>query len=40
VLDYLAQLDEMRYAARPAGDAVQEGKELLEQLEKELQWHG
>jgi len=40
VLDYLAQLDEMRYAARPAGDAVQEGKVLLEQLERELQWHG
>lgn len=40
VLDYLAQLDEMRYAARPAGDALQEGKGLLEQLEKELRWHG
>jgi hypothetical protein len=45
VLDYLVQLDEMRYAARPAGDAVQEGKVqegkvLLEQLERELQWHG
>lgn len=40
VLDYLAQLDEMRYAARPAGDAVQEGKGLLEQLERELRWHG
>jgi hypothetical protein len=40
VHDYLGQLDEMRYAARPVGDTLQEGKTLLEQLEKELRWHG
>jgi hypothetical protein len=38
VIRYFESLDEMRYAARQQTDTTDDGRMLLEQLEKELKW--